>query len=331
MSRILSTGFENGNLNHSSIGMTSGASIISSTGLNMDGNYCLECSNVIDYCTFNLPNAVEYYFSFLYRGITESSNQNIIQWIGNGDATRSGSIYRASTTGLLSFILGTTIITSNGNLSSGKTYLIKIYVKIDNSNGRVIVNVNGSNVIDYTGNTKYSTETIINKVNFGYNMVGATNGYGYSYYDNIIVDTTAWPVGNPKIQGFVPTGVGTTNTFTYGTYTDVDEVPANEVSGLKTNTAGHIATFTHPALSGVVTSINAISVYGVAVVNGNPTPKNIQLGIHKGGSDYFADDKLVPFVTSQALYRLMETDPSTGIAWTESGINTAEIGVKSVA
>jgi hypothetical protein len=332
MSRIISTGFENGNLNHPMISAYSGASVISTSGLDMDGNYCLELSGQNDYCSFSVTADDEYYVSYFFRHImTTSSECTLLIW-KNG-STILGGLALTETDRIIRAFTGTDTLvqTSAIALNSNTTYLIRAYIKIADSGGRILVTVNGITAIDFTGDTKPGADTQMNLIFFGRSSELSGSCSAYQYIDNLIIDTAAFPVGNPKIQGKPVNGAGTTNTFTSGAYTDVDEVPADGAAGLITNTVGHIFTGTKAALSGSVASINAVTVYGVALASGNPTPKNIQLGVRSGGTDYFATDKLVPFVTAQALNRIMEVDPDTSAAWTESGLNNAEIGIKSVA
>jgi len=326
MARIFIDGFEAGDVKlWDLINNATAAAPVSG----MDGSYCLDVNALGEYAQKTVPEKSEYYAAFLYQ-CTQSTNLCNIIAFRNGTTVLgwvrfvSGSSIRAYRGSGISNVLadGATPLIHN------TTYLIEVRYK-PHSTGVFQVKVNGLLEIDYSGNTTPGAATITN-IRLAY--YGVTPYYGAAYYDNFILDDADWP-GNTKIQAIVPTGAGNSTQWTPSAganYECVDEVPPSEADYVATNTIGHLDQFAAGNLVGTIGSVKCVQVQALAKTDGAPTPTNLQLAVRSGSADYLSGDKAVPSASKQ-LWNLWETDPATAAAWSESGVNAMEIGVKAVA
>ncbi len=329
MARIFIDGFESGDA--SSQGWTgSGHSVIAARP-GFSGNYCLEVSVLTDYCLRTIPLKSELYVALKYEPNVASS----------------------TTSGIISFCYGSTVLVSiqrttanyvraqRGTSTTLQTatekpllvdnvYLIEVHVKIGDSDGVVQVKVNGTMVIDYSGDTKPGSDTQFNTILLGY----ITSGYyGYGYYDDIVLDDANW-IGNTKIQGIVPNGAGTTTQWTpsAGNNWDcVDEVPPSDSDYVSVNSVDQVDLYSASNLSGTIGSIKCVQVQARCVQEGAPTPTSLKLGLRTGGTNYWGSSQTVPSGSPNGLVGLWEQNPNTSSDWTESDVNGLEIGIQSAA
>lgn len=329
MARIFVAGFESHGVEV--FDTVSGATRYSTSGLDMDGSYCLECSSSTDYAHKVLPTSYgSLFFAFRLRVVGDSE---VIIALYDSSGTAIATLYRNKTTQYLDFRLGTGS-TSFGIASAptvkDKTYLIEIEYTPSNSSGVVEVKQDGTSIISYSGgDTTYGLENVQ-----GFRLGSISSGNdAYCYFDDIIVDDAAW-IGKTYIQGLTITGAGTTTQWdpsTGSNYACVDEVPYSDTDYVSTNTTNEIDTYALSNLSGTIDSIKAVALTARAAYDGSPTPTHIQLGVRSGGTDYFATNFSPPSSFGFLGQRILEVDPATSAAWTESNVNAAEAGMKATA
>lgn len=330
MARIFTAGFEGGTGDITKFSGIDGANVISSSGLDMDGSYCLACDGGSDFARISITADDEMYFAFLYRCSTIGGSGNAL--IGfYSDATLLGRLVTAGgTSNVMQAMSGSsTLLASSAQaLAENTTYFVEVYYKLADSGGRFAVKLNNISAIDFTGDTKPSTQTTFNGVVFG--ISGSTLSYGY--FDNIILDDADW-IGKTYIQGLAVTGAGTTTQFTPSAganYACVDEIPVSTTDYISTNTNDHLDTYALANLTGTLGLIKSVSVNAYAIKEGSATPQNLKLAMLSGSTTDLSAGKAIP--TSYAvLSNIWETDPDTSSAWDESGVNALEVGVKSAA
>lgn len=143
-------------------------------------------------------------------------------------------------------------------------------------------------------------------------------------------------LGDGSLIPIRPTAAGTyaTGAQTGGTggspWTAVNEVtPDDDTSYLSFASAGNIHSFAHGALGVTVTSIKAMQV--IAKTRLSAAGSGQVAGFVRSGSTDSAGagqgvtSVYAPYAT------IYENDPATSAAWTASGVNAAEIGVKKIA
>lgn len=148
------------------------------------------------------------------------------------------------------------------------------------------------------------------------------------YHREVIVadvPTIGWRLGTLYL-----TGAGTTNTFTAGDYTSVDEVTYSTADFLSSAAADQIFLGACNDLDPGALTIKAVGVGALARNDGGSGPLNLQLAIRTQATNYFSATKTLG-VGYSANVNIWETNPNTGVAWTSADIAALQIGVKSIA
>ena len=326
MARIFIDGFESGS--HDMWDAENNATVISSTGLDMDGSYCLDLSNTTEYARKDITADDEMYFAFLYRHTSASYTTCLLSVAKAGTLllqlvclSTSGTVVARSSSTLLE--------TSSKVLNINTTYLIEVRLKVADSGGRFEVKVDGLQVIDFTGDTKPGADTQFDQVRLGFN---GTAYSGVAYFDNLILDDAGW-IGDTKIQAVVPTAGGNSTGWAASAgsnFACVDEIPPSDADYVSINAVDITDTYAAGNLVGSIDSIKCVQVQSRARTEGAPTPTNLKLVVRSGTTDYFSGDKAVP-AAEKGSHHLWETDPNTAVAWLEAGVNAMEIGKRSAA
>ena len=307
------------------------ANVISSVGLDMDGDYCLDLNDAYEYVEKDVTANDEMYFAFLYRPTNTSSSEEMIV-LYNGSTVLLHLLRTNDATGLIKVHRGllTLLDTGTHGLTINITYLIEVRFKIADAGGRVEVKVDGVSDIDFTGDTKEGADTQFNKVRLGF---GPHAVYSvYAYFDNFKMDDAAW-IGDTKIQAIKPTGAGNSTNWTPSAgvnWACVDERPASDVDYVSIDDNDITDTYETSNLAGSVGDIKCVQIQSRTESDGSPTPTNLKLVARCSGGDYVSGNKAVP-ADPKGLWNLWETDPSDAGAWTEADVNAMEIGIKSAA
>lgn len=210
---------------------------------------------------------------------------------------------------------------------------IETKVVIDNSVGVVTIKVNGSTVLNLTGQDTQNGGT----ANIQYVMVYGPNSSANYYDDLYILDGTGTVnndfLGDVRIDAHFPNANGTTSDSTPSVGTDrfatVDDNPPNGDTDYNT-----------------ITTIGNYDTLGLQNnVNSGQTPLGVQVsamarktddGIGKaaivtrvGGVDYDGDDYNLD-TAYRYIFQTYDQDPS-GADWTEATFNATEIGYKRTA
>lgn len=153
----------------------------------------------------------------------------------------------------------------------------------------------------------------------------AVNSPPISYFSEIICDTTS-TVGRRLRYDRLNTN-SATNTGWTGGVSNINEIPTNDATFISSGTATQISTFYENGLNLGSFNILARGVAARMWVEGAGPPK-IQLAIRNGGNNY-TSTAIAAATGAQAAFNSWTTDPSTGLAWTDSGAQSAESGVES--
>ena len=327
MARIFIDGFEAGE--HDMWDGNSGATVETSAGRDMDGDYCLDLASATDYIQKNITANDEMYFAFLWRTHSLATSNGLMHVLS--DANIMILIRRNFSTGVIDVFRGATnIVSGTKTFVVNTTYLIEIWIKIADSGGRVKLKVDGVTDIDFTGDTKNSSYAQFNRVKLGRDTVG--RGNGNAHFDNFIMDDAAW-IGDTKIQAILPTGAGNTTGWTPSAgnnWACVDERPPSDVDYVSINANDQVDTYQAGNMAGSIDSVKCVQIQSRTESDGTPTPTNLKLVVRSGGTDYLSGDKSVP-AAPKGLWNLWENNPADSLAWEEADINAMEIGIKSAA
>jgi len=214
-------------------------------------------------------------------------------------------------------------------------YYIEIKMTISNSTsfGDVVLRVNGVTDIELGSgiDTSYN-EVALQGLTFGSYVSQSI------FWDDLYICDDQGTVNNTFLGECVveclrPNGNGATSQWTgsdgnsVDNYLLVDDQPLDDVDYIESDDVGYIDLFEHQNLS-----IGALVVHGIRVVcaAGREAPgerfaKNM---CRSSGVNYEGDEYSVP--TDGWLYRdeIWETDPATGVLWSEGAIGTLQTGIK---
>jgi len=204
---------------------------------------------------------------------------------------------------------------------------VSVMCTVDPTNGRVKVNIDGTNVIDFTGNTQNTANTRIDRVR----IPGvATNTY---YCDNWIIATglptdpmlpeirvyAQFPTGNDAVQ-FAVTGSA-------ANWSAVNESgPNGDTSYTYSSTVGQQDTFTFSAPS-IGATVHALQVcYDARRDDAGPRAMRAVVKPTTTAYDSGADDTLTS--TYYIYKKIWMTNPETAAAWTPAQATAAKFGYK---
>ncbi len=211
-------------------------------------------------------------------------------------------------------------------------YFLEFYVHIHASSGSAIGRVNGVEWVSITGaNTKGASGSGANNLYF--------NGTNTFYLDDIYLlndsgATNNTFLGDVRVETILPNAAGNRADFTPGgsgssanNYQNVDELQQDgDTSYNKSSTAGHIDSFAFQDLSvatGTIYGIQSLILARKTEAGDRTIKRKCRIG-----STYYDGSAVAVSKVDSYYYiaEILETDPSTGSAWTISGINAAEFG-----
>ena len=305
---------------------TSGATVITARA-SMSGNYCLNLSTSTWYVQRSITADDEYYWSMRCEFTQSAYNITVITFYFG--STIICQLRKVITTSYLAAYVGTSVVETATTipLSVGQVYLIEGYIKIADVSGRFVVKVDGTTVIDFTGDTKPGADTQVNTVRIGCE----TTRYSYMYVDDFILDHDGY-LGSLRIAGIVPSAAGTTTGWTpsAGSNWDcVDERPANDTDYVSVNTVDAIDLYTASNLGFTPSSIKAVQLHARGAYEGAPSVAHVQLALRTYATNYFSADKSPPSSFGLIGYHVWDTNPNTLAAWSGTEVDALEIGVKA--
>lgn len=157
----------------------------------------------------------------------------------------------------------------------------------------------------------------------------AGNGIGANLFSQILIANGRSTVG-AKVKTLRASGAGG-NTGWTGAFTNVNEAVNNDATLDSTTAAGNRQTYAMGNLT-VPTNYAILSVFQfLRAKNDGAAPANIKSVVRQGTTNYDYATNMSGIGTGfAALAARYDTDPSTGVGWTETGINSAEFGYLSV-
>lgn len=231
---------------------------------------------------------------------------------------------------------GTSIVTSSpGTIVANQWYYIELWFKPLNSNGRVVVKVDGSTVADYTGDTT-NEEEFIN----AWEIKGIENvagGKPITTFDDIVCNDTTGATNNswPGMVRLLPIRPHTDGN--YGQWSraalDLGSQAAQVRNGawgvtmLQTSDADKLSTFATevPDLPAGATITNVIVTARARVESGAGVLAPM---LRSNGTDSISADQTLLSTWRNHQYA-WAVNPADSAAWDEADLATLEIGVSS--
>lgn len=244
----------------------------------------------------------------------------------------SGINIRVNTSGTIAAYRGNTLLgTSTNSLGSNQWYYIELKVLCNNSTGTVEVKVDEASWLSLTSqDTQPGSNAWHNAVRIG--TVNATSRFDDIYILDGSGSANNDFLGNRKVTAIDADGAGDDTDWTpsagsnYQNVDDGDEVDEDTTYN-ETSTDGDQDLYTYENLPGVTASVDGVQITSEArVTAGSMDLSNvIKTGttVSPGTADTITSTSYV------TLTRIEEKDPDTAAAWTPSGVNGAQFGIKA--
>lgn len=342
MARIWTCGFEEGSLDVFN-GGTYNSPVIGTTNPR-SGSRCFDCSTggFGRWGTIVVPVLSELYIRVAVRSASVFPGPSYLDFTRFLSLHDSGNglqlVFRFNEVGLLQVLRASTLLAtaSSKPVTPNKWYCIEVRALIDNTNGIVQCKVDGTQVIDYSGDTQATSNANVQSIKVG-QLSGDVNATRFLFDDTAINDTTgsvqnSWP-GDGAVLFLAPNGNGNYSQLTgsdgnqVDNYALVDEVPPSTDDYVQSETVDQRDTYALADLPGDYDTpvlVQAVAYAAMAAAGEG----NIKLTVRSGttDSDDAADQSLG---TSYAYYYgdVKYVDPADNGAWTPARVNALEAGV----
>ncbi len=275
----------------------------------------------------------------IYSGLAWfSSGTPYISFWGDSAVTQHVTVVR-NASGFLELrrgsTAGTILATGTTQVLANVWWYIEVGVTIADAGGTVQVRINGSLTpeINYTGDTKNGgTNTTIDAISFGH----STGLGGVNFADFYIANSSGTInnnfLGDICVRTLIPNGDGAFSQLMgsdgnqVSNYLLVDEVPANGADYVASQNIGDKDSYLMSNLPSGSTTVYGVQVAGF-MQKSDASLAQAKLFLRQGGTNYYGATRVLG-ASYLGYYDLFETDPSTSIAWTPTGVNSLEAGME---
>lgn len=230
-----------------------------------------------------------------------------------------------------------TLGTSSNSLLTGTWYYIEIKVTISNSISLGDFQVKVNDVVwlnlPATTDTQGQATNLIDQVNLSGNGLTGNMAFDDLHILNTNGSKNNGFLGDSKIITLYPNGNGNTNQFdgSDGNQTDnyllVDEAQDNgDTDYVESSVVSEKDQYAFDNISDIPELIHGISCRGV-IKKTDSGSRTGRLLCRSGGADY-EGASFNPGLNYLGYDEIFEDDPDTSLAWSKSGIGSAEFGVK---
>lgn len=278
----------------------------------------------------------EIYTAFAYYRIDSAASLNNVMTFYDGSTAQCGLscnnlgdffCWRTNSSTILEGATG-------GTCAPLSTWVwVSVYVKIDNTVGRFEVYVNGTRVLNFTGDTQNTANASITRcfVDQGTNLRAVRD-------DMFVMDASGSSfnghmIAEHRIIPLLPTADGGVSDWTASTgadYTTVDEVNPNDSDYIASATAGQKSTFTFSDLPASTNVILAVCVVTRALKD-DTTTRSYRDIVRISSTDYNGVTRETQTTARNVCGSLHEVNPATSNPWTESEVNALEAGVECIS
>lgn len=217
-------------------------------------------------------------------------------------------------------------------LQVGVWAYIEVRMKCNATTGTCLVRVNGTEVLNLTGlDTSWDGTSL---TRFALGGQWAVSHFAFQYDDLVVMDLNGSVnnafLGDVTVTALYPSGAGTTSGWTPSAgsnYQNVDETSPNDDTDYN-STATLNAKDTY-AMQDCAAGADIRAVQILATVRkGSEGPGQVKLVTRSSSTDYDGSARGIGGTTYSYVREIRETDPATAAAWSESGWNAVEIGLK---
>ncbi len=218
---------------------------------------------------------------------------------------------------------------SAGFLNTSTWHYFELKVLFNNS-GTYELRVDGSGSALLSGSAD-TTQTANNYAN----DIQLVSGSPASFFDDLYLINTSGPpnndfLGDTRIEGRVPTGVGNYAQFTPSAganWQNVDDIPPNGDTDYNSSaTVNQKDSFAHQTLSTLTGTVRWVT-HCVDGRKDDAGTRKVAPLFRISSTDYVGSDDTLS-TSYQFFTQTYETSPATSSAWTVSEVNAAEVGYK---
>jgi hypothetical protein len=260
----------------------------------------------------------------------KTANQNVGAGIWSAyDSTTRGLGLIITNSGSIQVVRNTTVLdtTLDSIIRAGIWHHIEFKGVINNTTGSYTLYVDGVSVLTGSGNTRGGTNNYLDNFRL---LPGQGNSATLFSFDDFYLYDGTTAIGPQKVVCLHPTADSGSPNWTTSTGTDhyalVDENPNNgDTDYVETATSTNTDLFdvTDPDF----TTIKGLQINAVARET-NATPFNLNLVCKSNSTQSDGSNIAIGGQTYSTKTRILETDPDTAAAWTNSGLVSAKFGVK---
>jgi len=321
--------------------LTSGTAAINSSGGRRGGGalYAPNNSSNLAYVTYTLPSSLTtFVFGCAIQISTLLTGKPIVAFKDAGTAQLE---IQMNSDGTLNVTRnGTVLGTSGASITAGNYHYIEFKATINDTTGSYELRLDGVNILSASNvDTKNTANTSINSVTLGASSGTLGALVTYKYDDFYILDTTGSApnnnfLGDVRIDSIYPSADGNYTQWTTSTgsthYTLVDETAPNGTDYVYDGTTGNKDSYSMQD----VPALTAQTIYGVkvkaAALKDDAGSRTLKVGARSSTTDSVSSAQAI--TTSQLYYwHILETNPATSAAWTESAVNAMEALIETGA
>lgn len=279
-------------------------------------------------------NKATLYVTFDFRYATKpSSNDECIAQTHNALAYKAELRLNSAGNLVLYDSTGSALGTGSATLAADTWYRLGLKIGTGTSSGTYEVTVNGTADISPGSNGNF-TSTNNNRVYLG-KVADRNNNTVDFFYDNLIVDDSAYANASAVVKRLSPDGDGTYTAFTIGSGTGSDWQQVDETGSvasdstylISTGSAGDASTVTLASCASASISGTILgALIRTAIHRNAEADGSVKIRARSGGTDY--DSDAVASIANNGYHgTLYLTDPATSSAWTTSGLDGLEVGL----
>jgi len=277
----------------------------------------------------------EFYFQYamtMSATATLFDDYLICQWI-NKDGIVMGGFYQRSASKTIDIYIGAKTtkigVTVTPFPVTPNWLVVEGYIKIADSDGRVVIKCNGITECDFTGDTLPATTTETEIAILKHGNIVDNVGSAYTYFDDIIInDTTgasfnSWPMGIKCHKVAAPSGNGTYTDWTASAGADyecIDDTPPT-MDDYLSGTTGDKESFEFGNAPSALTGIGAVVTRFYGQGNGD-----IKRLCRLNSVDYLST--AFPLPGTFGLVNDVMTERPGGGGWDETTFNACEFGME---
>lgn len=278
------------------------------------------------------PAAAQVYVGFAFSyNVTQGtvSSSPAISLYGDNNATQHLNISLGS--GGVAVYRGTTLLASSALTEPilPTWHYVEVAATIADTGGTCVVRVNGTELINFTGDTKNGgTNNTTDTIRF-------IRSSQQTFWDDVYVcDNTGTMnngfLGDVRVQTLSPSGAGSSTQFaptgSANNWDNVDEAPYSTTDYNSSATTGQRDLYTLTDLAATTASVKAIQNNLIARKTDSGT-RVLKTAVKSGGTVYTSTGVNLS-ATDLTVSTIRETDPATSAAWTVSGVNALEAGAE---